>query len=129
MSCTDIQHKLNANGRRERHRASSVLFRLCYRLGAYLCTSDRIYRVTIGRAKRRAGRCPKAFREYAIAATIGLVAQGIAIGGGFWYLYKAEQEYQRIAEQRRQQEQRQHELNRQSFFVRAVGGIVDIGEF
>lgn len=129
MFSVDIDGEPESNGSVEHHGARGVLLRFCHRLGTYLCASDRIYCVTLSRAKRRAERYPSAFREYAFWAVFGLAVQAITIAAGFGYFYAAEQEHQRIVEQRQQQEQRQRELDRQSYFVRAVGGIVDTGEF
>jgi hypothetical protein len=129
MSSADIAPGNGADGRRERYRSGSVLLRCCHRLGAYLCTSDRVYRATLSRAQRRAGRCPQAFREWLFWAVLGTIGQGIAIGGGLWYFYAAEQEYRYIVEQRRQHEERQRELDRQSYFVRMPPIIAEHGEF
>ena len=113
----------------EPHNPRRGIVRQVHRLGAYLCAHDRLYRVTLQRAERRIARNHEAFREWAACIILGFAAQAVAIGGGVWYFWAAEQEYQRIVQQRQQQEQRQRELDRQSYFVRVVPDIAEHGEF
>ena len=113
----------------EPHGPRRGIVRQVHRLGAYLCAHDRLYRVTLQRAERRIARNHEAFREWAACIVLGFAAQAVAIGGGVWYFWAAEQEYQRIVQQRQQQEQRQRELDRQSYFVRIETDNIVYGEW
>lgn len=129
MSSADFDGKIPAAGGCEPDRVGIGWRGRLYRFGSYLGACDRYYRVTLSNARRSVVRHPSAFREFAICSIVGIAIQAAAISAGFGYFYAAEQEHQRIVEQRRQQEQRQRELDRQSYFVRMAPGIVDHGEF
>ena len=129
MSSVDIDGEIHAAGGGKPYSVAIGWRRRLYRLGAYLGACDRYYRVTLSHARRSVVRDHARFREFAICSIVGIAIQAAAIAAGFGYFYAAECEHQRIVEQRKQQEQRQRELDRQSYFVRAVSGIVDTGEF
>jgi hypothetical protein len=129
VSSVDIDGEVPANGSIELDGAYGGWRGPLYRLGTYLGSCDRAYRITLSRAERRLCRNPSHFREWAIFAVFGLVAQFAILAAGFGYFFAAEQEHQRIVEQKRQQEQRQRELDRQSYFVRVVPDIAEHGEF
>ena len=129
MSSVDFDGEIPAAGGCEPHSIVVGWRRRLYRLGAYLGACDRYYRITLSHARRSVVRDNSHFREWAIFAVFGLVAQFAILAAGFGYFFAAEQEHQRIVEQKRQQEQRQRELDRQSYFVRVVPDIAEHGEF
>ena len=118
MSSVDIDGEIPAAGGGKPYSVAIGWRRRLYRLGAYLGACDRYYRVTLSRARRAVVRDNSHFREWAIWNVAGLAIQATIFAAGVWYFWAAEQEYQRIVQQRQQQEQRQRELDRQSYFVR-----------
>lgn len=118
MSSVDIDGEIPAAGGGKPYSVAIGWRRRLYRLGAYLGACDRYYRVTLSHARRAVVRDHARFREFAICSIVGIAIQAAAIAAGFGYFYAAECEHQRIVERRKQQEQRQRELDRQSYFVR-----------
>ena len=129
MSSVDIDGEIPAASSCKPHGIVVGWRRRLYRLGAYLGACDRYYRITLSHARRSVVRDNSHFREWAIWNVAGLAIQAAIFAAGVWYFWKADCEHQRIVQQRQQQEQRQRELDRQSYFVRAAASIVDTGEF
>lgn len=129
MSSVDFDGEVPAAGGCEPHSIVVGWRRRLYRLGAYLGACDRYYRITLSHARRSVVRDNSHFREWAIWNVAGLAIQAAIFAAGVWYFWKADCEHQRIVQQRQQQEQRQRELNRQSYFVRVVPDIAEHGEF
>lgn len=129
MSSVDIDGEIPAAGGGEYDGVGCGWRRRLYGFGAYLGACDRYYRVTLSHARRAVVRDNSSLREWAVYSSIGFAVQVAVIAIGLAYFWAAEREHERIVQQRQQQEQRQRELDRQSCFVRAVGGIVDTGEF
>ena len=127
VSSVDIDGEIPAAGGGKPYGVAIGWRRRLYRLGAYLGACDRYYRVTLSHARRAVVRDHSRFREFAICSIVGIAIQAAAIAAGFGYFYAAECEHQRIVEQRKQQEQRQRELGRQSHFVRVESADVAKG--
>lgn len=129
MSSADFDGQIPAAGGCEPDRVGIGWRGRLYRFGSYLGACDRYYRVTLSHARRSVVRDHSRFREFAICSIVSVAIQAAAIAAGFGYFYAAECEHQRIVEQRKQQERRQLELDRQSYFVRIESENMAYGEW
>ena len=129
MPSVDIDGEIPAAGGGKPYSVAIGWRRRLYRLGAYLGACDRYYRITLSHARRSVVRDNSHFREWAIWNVAGLAIQATIFAAGAWYFWKADCEHQRIVQQRQQQEQRQRELDRQSYFVRIETDNMVYGEW